>query len=175
MTERTRVVGYCRVSTTTQAESGAGMDAQRSAIQREVEHRGWQLVEMFEDNGLSGRNVNGRPGLQAALAALDSAEADLLLCARSIVLAARSEIFRGCWSAIQSDCMSWTSALISAARTAKWWPTSCPRWHSWNVGSSASEPRRRSLRSAPRASGSAAHRRCRRRRSCASASCATPG
>ena len=82
MTEATRALGYVRVSTGMQAESGAGMDAQRSAIRREVEHRGWQLVEMFEDAGASGRSVNGRPGLHAALSALDSGEADLLVVAK---------------------------------------------------------------------------------------------
>ena len=76
------VVGYCRVSTGMQAASGAGMGAQRAAIRREVEHRDWQLVEMFEDAGLSGRSVNGRPGLQAALAALDDRRADLLVTAK---------------------------------------------------------------------------------------------
>ena len=77
-----RVCGYCRVSTGMQAQSGAGMAAQRSAIRREVEHRSWELVEMFEDAGASGTSVNGRPGLQAALSALDSGKADLLITAK---------------------------------------------------------------------------------------------
>ena len=77
-----RVCGYARVSTGQQVAAGGGMDAQRAAIAREVEHRGWQLIEMFEDRGLSGRSVNGRPGLQAALAALDDGRADLLVTAK---------------------------------------------------------------------------------------------
>ena len=80
--EALRVCGYCRVSTGMQVESGAGMAAQRAAIRREVDHRGWNLVQLFEDAGASGRSVHGRPGLQAALAALDSEEADLLVVAK---------------------------------------------------------------------------------------------
>jgi len=76
------VCGYARVSTGLQAESGAGMDAQRAAIRRECEHRGWELVEVFEDAGASGRSVNGRPGLHAALSALDSRHAELLVVAK---------------------------------------------------------------------------------------------
>ena len=43
------VVGYIRVSTAEQADSGAGLDAQRAAIALEAERRGWRLLEVFED------------------------------------------------------------------------------------------------------------------------------
>lgn len=78
-----RCIGYIRVSTGMQAESGAGLRAQIQAIQREVEHRQWTLVETFEDAGASGRSVSSRPGLQAALAALDNGTADLLIVAKA--------------------------------------------------------------------------------------------
>ena len=48
------VVGYIRVSTAEQADSGAGLDAQRAAIALEAERRGWQLLEVFEDAGSLG-------------------------------------------------------------------------------------------------------------------------
>ena len=60
------VLGYCRVSTDEQADSGAGLEAQRHAIAAECERRGWDLVEMVEDAGCSARNLK-RPGIQAAL------------------------------------------------------------------------------------------------------------
>jgi DNA invertase Pin-like site-specific DNA recombinase len=40
-----QVLGYVRVSTNDQVDSGAGLEAQRQAIVAEVERRGWQLLE----------------------------------------------------------------------------------------------------------------------------------
>ena len=40
-----RAVGYLRVSTEEQANSGAGLEAQRAAILSEVKRRDWELVE----------------------------------------------------------------------------------------------------------------------------------
>lgn len=76
----TRVIGYVRVSTAGQAESGAGLDAQRSTIEAECQRRGWELVEIVED-ALSAKSLN-RPGLTGALDALNTGQADVLLCAK---------------------------------------------------------------------------------------------
>ena len=59
------VIGYVRVSTEEQAESGAGMDAQRLAIEAECARRGWVLLRIEED-AASGRSMTGRPGLARA-------------------------------------------------------------------------------------------------------------
>ena len=45
------VVGYVRVSTAEQADSGAGLEAQRAAIMAEATRRGWQLLTIYEDAG----------------------------------------------------------------------------------------------------------------------------
>ena len=76
-----RVVGYLRVSTSEQADSGAGLDAQRTAITAEAARRGWTLVEVFTDAGLSGKTLR-RPGLDAALAAVTDGGADVLVVAK---------------------------------------------------------------------------------------------
>ena len=65
LTPGTRVVGYVRVSTVEQADSGAGMEAQRAAIRVACEQRGWELVRVGEDAGLSAASL-GRPGVTAA-------------------------------------------------------------------------------------------------------------
>lgn len=75
------VVGYVRVSTIEQGDSGAGLEAQRRAIQAEVTSRGWRLVGIFEDV-MSGSTVNGRRGLQDALAAVESGKATTLVVAK---------------------------------------------------------------------------------------------
>ena len=69
------VVGYVRVSTSEQADSGAGLEAQRAAIDAEAAHRGWTLLETFEDAGASGKSLSGRAGLQEALQAVEDGKA----------------------------------------------------------------------------------------------------
>jgi len=77
-----RVIGYTRVSTEGQAESGAGLDAQAAAITTEAERRGWELVTIATDAGASGKTLNKRPALADALTALDRGEADVLVAAK---------------------------------------------------------------------------------------------
>ena len=81
MTSAMKVVGYVRVSTDEQAESGAGLTAQRQAIQRAAEDRAWDLVAIYEDAGFSGKAVN-RPGLAQALAAVECGKAEALVVAK---------------------------------------------------------------------------------------------
>jgi DNA invertase Pin-like site-specific DNA recombinase len=78
----TDVLGYVRVSTAEQADSGAGLAAQRATIADECHRRGWHLVGIQEDAGASGKSMNGRPALAAALAALDRGDAGALVVAK---------------------------------------------------------------------------------------------
>lgn len=71
-----------RVSTDEQVDSGAGLAAQRAAIAREAERRGWTLLGIHEDAGVSGKSVAGRLGLQAALEAIERGEASALVVAK---------------------------------------------------------------------------------------------
>ncbi len=75
-----RMVGYVRVSTDDQADSGLGLAAQRVAVTAEAERRGWTLVAVHED-ALSGKSLD-RPGLAAALAAVDGGEAAGIVVAK---------------------------------------------------------------------------------------------
>lgn len=77
-----RVLGYVRVSTEEQADSGAGLDAQRAAVVAEAERRGWELVDVVEDAGISGKRLDRRPALVEALRSLSAGEADVLLVAK---------------------------------------------------------------------------------------------
>jgi len=76
----TAVVGYVRVSTDEQAESGLGLASQRAAIKAECARRGWTLVAIHED-ALSGKSLN-RPGMAAALMAVESGAASAIIVAK---------------------------------------------------------------------------------------------
>src|SRR6218665_2477495 len=75
------VLAYLRVSTTEQADSGAGLEAQRAVILAEAERRGWQHVEFIEDAGFSAKSLK-RPGVANALDRLKRGEATVLVVSK---------------------------------------------------------------------------------------------
>lgn len=75
-------VAYLRVSTDEQADSGAGLDAQRAAIEAEADRRGWEIVEWCVDAGASGKSLNGRPELARALDLVRGRQASALIVAK---------------------------------------------------------------------------------------------
>ena len=77
-----RAITYARVSTGKQAESGLSLDDQAERMGRELDRRGWELVEAHTDAGRSGRTGKSRPALEAALDALAAGEADALVVAK---------------------------------------------------------------------------------------------
>lgn len=76
------VIGYVRVSTEDQANSGLGLDAQRDKISDEARRRDWTLVDVIADEGISAKHVNTRPGLLSALARIENAEAETLMVSK---------------------------------------------------------------------------------------------
>lgn len=76
-----RTIGYVRVSTVEQGDSGAGLEAQREAILVEIERRGWELVRIAEDVA-SGKALIGRRGLREVLDELDAGKAEALVVAK---------------------------------------------------------------------------------------------
>jgi DNA invertase Pin-like site-specific DNA recombinase len=79
----TCAVGYLRVSTREQAESGLGLDAQRAAVEAACAAKGWTVAEWCVDEGVSGSVAPGdRPAMATALRLLDSREAGALVAAK---------------------------------------------------------------------------------------------
>lgn len=76
-----RIIGYTRVSTGEQAESGAGLEAQRAALEAACESRGFELVRVIEDAGASGKTLS-RPGLDEALQLIAAGEADGIMVSK---------------------------------------------------------------------------------------------
>lgn len=76
-----KAITYARVSTSDQADSGAGLDAQRANITDALDRREWETVAALVDEGRSGGTLN-RPALTEALDRLDHGEADVLVVAK---------------------------------------------------------------------------------------------
>ena len=69
-----RVGLYLRVSTDEQT-----VDNQRQALTEAMERRGWRIVEVFEDNGVSGaKGRDMRPGYDRLLKAATTRKIDIV-------------------------------------------------------------------------------------------------
>ncbi len=78
-----RAVLYVRVSTDEQARDGHGLDAQRTALAVEAECRGWDVVAVIADEGVSGsRHFGTRPGGAQAMRLLESGAVDLVVSSK---------------------------------------------------------------------------------------------
>lgn len=77
-----RAVAYLRVSTAEQADSGAGLAAQRASVEAEAQRRGWVLAEVYVDAAASGKAIAGREQLALALHAVGSGQAEVMVVAK---------------------------------------------------------------------------------------------
>ncbi len=71
-------IGYVRVSTEEQAKEGISIDAQSEKLRQYADLHDINLVDIIVDAGASAKSLK-RPGLDSALAMLQSGEADALL------------------------------------------------------------------------------------------------
>lgn len=76
-----KVIGYLRVSTEEQKDSGLGLADQRAVIEAEATRRAWSDVEVIADEGFSAKNLM-RPGIARALDMLRAGEASVLVVAK---------------------------------------------------------------------------------------------
>ena len=74
-----KAVGYVRVSTEGQASKGVSLQAQTERIEAWAVANLYDLVNVYEDAGLSGFRAENRPGLQAALAEAETSKAPLVV------------------------------------------------------------------------------------------------
>jgi DNA invertase Pin-like site-specific DNA recombinase len=76
------VVTYLRVSTSEQALSGLGLEAQRATVAAYAERKGLTIVAEHCDEGISAKSLKGRPAALAALEAVCTGKAAGLLVAK---------------------------------------------------------------------------------------------
>lgn len=79
-------IGYIRVSTERQAQEGVSLEAQQARIEQWCQANGYELVKVEVDAGISGKSMETRMGLQAALAGLKN----MVLVSYSLSRLARS-------------------------------------------------------------------------------------
>ncbi len=70
MIDKKQAIGYVRVSTQKQANDGLSIDAQVSKIRQWAEFNDYDLIHVYIDEGISGKNVINRPQLNEALSLL---------------------------------------------------------------------------------------------------------
>ena len=69
-----RAFGYIRVSTSMQVESGYSLDDQENKIREKAKIEGYELVEIFRDEGKSGKNISGRPQFRRMFKCIEEGE-----------------------------------------------------------------------------------------------------
>jgi DNA invertase Pin-like site-specific DNA recombinase len=78
-----RAVIFTRVSTANQAESGLGIESQRTEIEAFIRRQGWVVVAEHSEAGVSGKTpLHGRTGLSNALADVEALDADVLVVSK---------------------------------------------------------------------------------------------
>jgi DNA invertase Pin-like site-specific DNA recombinase len=78
-TSTRRVVGYVRVSTGKQADTGHSLEAQRAKLDAYCALYGYELLIVEADEGASASTTDGRPGLARALELCRAGKADAVL------------------------------------------------------------------------------------------------
>ncbi len=73
-----RVAGYIRVSQERAAKNGYGLPAQEAEIKKHIEYKGWELVEVYREEGVSGYKKD-RPALERLLQAAKEGKFDVVV------------------------------------------------------------------------------------------------
>jgi len=81
MNSHTRAVGYIRVSTDEQSAEGQSLDNQAARISAYAESQGWDLVEIYREEGYSGKTTD-RPELGRMIADIEAGKIDIVLVYR---------------------------------------------------------------------------------------------
>ena len=67
----TKAVIYCRVSSAKQSKEGAGLGSQETRCRMFAKHKGYEVVEVFQDEAISG-SLTERKGMRAMLDFLET-------------------------------------------------------------------------------------------------------
>lgn len=76
--EKKRVAIYVRVSTLDQAREGYSLAAQRKAIEEWAHRNAYDVTRVYEDAGISGKDIEHRPAMREMLGAAKRKEFDII-------------------------------------------------------------------------------------------------
>jgi site-specific DNA recombinase len=76
-----KAIGYIRISK--EEEGSVSLDYQKTEIRKLAKAKGYKLIRIEKDNGISGATIAKRPGVQCVLKAVDSQEIDALIVYKS--------------------------------------------------------------------------------------------
>ncbi|MEH7114288.1 recombinase family protein [Neobacillus niacini] len=79
MNEIKSVAIYCRVSTEEQASEGYSISAQLQTLRQYAALYGWQISGEFVDEGISGKDIKGRPAMQRLIADVEKGNFQAIL------------------------------------------------------------------------------------------------
>jgi site-specific DNA recombinase len=66
-TQTKQAIGYIRVSSAQQAQEGVSLEAQQAKIEQWCLANGYELVNVFKDEGISGKRMDTRQGFAGCL------------------------------------------------------------------------------------------------------------
>ena len=110
------VVSYIRVSTNSQAESGLGLPIQRDQIRAYCQREKIILAREYEDAGISGSDIQNRPGL---LRLLEDAKTGQI---KRVIIAKLDRIARDTFATlfIEKELKKFGAELFSIAEPYRW-------------------------------------------------------
>lgn len=88
---KVRVAAYCRVSTSMDIQLGSLETQMRVFRQKIAEHPGWELIDIYADEGLSGTSVKKRKEFQRMVADVEAGKIDYIIT-KSISRFARNTV-----------------------------------------------------------------------------------
>ena len=74
-----KVAIYCRVSTQEQAEEGYSLEEQQRLIREYCGNHHMEVVKVYQDAGISGKDIQHRPAMQQLLEDVPKKEFDLVM------------------------------------------------------------------------------------------------
>lgn len=74
-----KAIGYVRVSTEEQAREGISLENQKDRIQNYCRYKGFELLQIIEDAGISGGKNKSRPGFMGLFDAIESQEINIVV------------------------------------------------------------------------------------------------
>ena len=77
-----RACGYIRVSSKRQVEEGESLEAQEKAIKAYIKGQGWKLMEIYRDEGISGKAMRRRQGLKKLLSDAGEGKLEIVVISR---------------------------------------------------------------------------------------------